>query len=547
MASTQTVGLPAVRPLNGRSIVQLLKDIFQSPQFWDGIKVFGVGAAIAGSKWIAESAWDAIKSLFLAKAVFRGGDDTFQWAMHYLTSTGQWSEKARDVEILCRPGLASQDPNDPEDGSAGDRDSLQRGRHRTSKGGATDLPKGVNMFPLESTSLHFVFQGVHVFAVRDRKLVGDSQWEETLSLSFLTLSSAVIRRFIAVSKQSYDEHQRGKVQIFSTDRYNYWSRQKSITKRLSDSVHLPSTIKETLLQDASHFIHEDTKLWYGDRGLPYRRGYLLYGPPGTGKTSLAHVLASELELPIYQCNLNAMGMDDSKFQELMTSIPAGVVILLEDVDVAFANRTAAVEAMDAQQQQHGKGASTPGTSTPQFGMGAGSMPTSRISFSSLLNAIDGIGASDSRILVMTTNHRQLLDEALIRPGRVDLEFAFKNADKKQIRELFVRWYAPPFNASQPIGTATSPTSDQKKESEKQALDEKSNSDRPARAIVGGPFHKSSMDMREIQTIADEFAENVPEYSLSIAALQGYLLTCSAKTPKQAADGVKAWMKDRTGA
>ena len=44
-----------------------------------------------------------------------------------------------------------------------------------------------------------------------------------------------------------------------------------------------------------------------------------------------------------------------------------------------------------------------------------------ISFSGLLNALDGVGAQEGRIIVLTTNHRAKLDAALIRPGRIDVE------------------------------------------------------------------------------------------------------------------------------
>lgn len=51
-----------------------------------------------------------------------------------------------------------------------------------------------------------------------------------------------------------------------------------------------------LLKDMENFLHNAA--WYNDRGIPYRRGYLLYGPPGSGKSSLIAALAGELSLSV---------------------------------------------------------------------------------------------------------------------------------------------------------------------------------------------------------------------------------------------------------
>ncbi|KAK3062875.1 hypothetical protein LTS18_003194 [Coniosporium uncinatum] len=64
-----------------------------------------------------------------------------------------------------------------------------------------------------------------------------------------------------------------------------------------------------------------------------------------------------------------------------------------------------------------------------------------ISLSGLLNAIDGVASHEGRVLVMTTNHPEKLDKALIRPGRVDMQIEFKNASRQQARDIFLRMYS----------------------------------------------------------------------------------------------------------
>ena len=90
---------------------------------------------------------------------------------------------------------------------------------------------------------------------------------------------------------------------------------------------------EALLADAREFL--ESERWYTERGIPYRRGYLLYGIPGGGKSSLVAAVASELKLPIYMLQLsNELLTDDSlhKLFQTMTLNPS--ILLLEDIDAA---------------------------------------------------------------------------------------------------------------------------------------------------------------------------------------------------------------------
>lgn len=232
---------------------------------------------------------------------------------------------------------------------------------------------------------------------------------------------------------------------------------------------------------------------------------------------MAHVLASELQLPIYQMTLSGTALDDSKFSELMASVPAGSVVIIEDIDAAFTKRSDGSPPSTAD-GQHGRLSSRLGTDSPIT-----SKTSSNVSFSSLLNAIDGIGASESRILIMTTNHKEALDEALLRPGRVDLQVEFNNADKEQAKGLFLRWF-----------TQSGPSSKVKAEKPQEGDEERMESEKAEEKTAEG----------SIAQAADRFASLVPEGVFSVAALQGYLLTCSGRTPQQAAEGVSAWVRQQ---
>jgi hypothetical protein len=128
---------------------------------------------------------------------------------------------------------------------------------------------------------------------------------------------------------------------------------------------------------------------YERAGIPWRFGILLHGLPGTGKTSLVHVLASRLKLRLAVVPLADLRTDE-ELVSAFTAIGDDAIVLIEDVDCAFRHRDA--EDVDG------------------------------ITFSGFLNCIDGMLApQNGRVLVMTTNHVDRLDPALIRPGRVDLK------------------------------------------------------------------------------------------------------------------------------
>eukprot|EP01038_Epipyxis_sp_PR26KG_P013782 gene13782-18487_t len=244
--------------------------------------------------------------------------------------------------------------------------------------------------------------------------------KEEVTLSVWGTSNALLIEFLqaAVLASIKKEEEDGmNIYVMSTTSWSGgW--EKALTKkaRAVDSVVFDVDHSEHIIADARKFLTSGE--WYSSMGIPFRRGYLLYGPPGCGKTSFAQVLAGELKLDICILNMSHKGLSDNSLAETLREAPSKAIILLEDVDAIFVERSAK--------------------------SGAGSSSSDGVSFSGLLNAIDGVAAQEGRIFFMTTNYIDRLDSALIRPGRCDVKLEVKRASKLQLEKMFLRFFPGKF-------------------------------------------------------------------------------------------------------
>lgn len=159
------------------------------------------------------------------------------------------------------------------------------------------------------------------------------------------------------------------------------------------------------LTDELRFWHESQK-WYGEHGMPWRRGCAFHGGPGTGKTSLARALAERLDLPINVFDLASMCNQDlrSAWRRMLNTTPC--IVLFEDLDAVFVDRE--------------------NVAAKNMGMMGGG----GLTFDCLINCLDGIERVDGVLLIVTTNRLELLDDALIkRPGRIDHIVEFRPLDQ----------------------------------------------------------------------------------------------------------------------
>lgn len=238
-----------------------------------------------------------------------------------------------------------------------------------------------------------------------------SPWE-TVTLTTLYSQRHIFEELFTEAHELAMQLQEGKTVVLTAWGTEWRPFGQPRRKRPLESVILDRGIKEKIVQDIKDFL--GSAKWYYDRGIPYRRGYLLHGPPGSGKSSFIQALAGELDHNISLLNLSERGLTDDRLSHLLTNIPPRTIVLLEDVDAAFVNRRVQTDA-------HGyRGAN--------------------VTFSGLLNALDGVASAEERLIFLTTNHVERLDEALIRPGRVDMTVRLGEPSRWQIEQLWERFY-----------------------------------------------------------------------------------------------------------
>ncbi|KAI4298318.1 hypothetical protein L6164_031892 [Bauhinia variegata] len=169
-----------------------------------------------------------------------------------------------------------------------------------------------------------------------------------------------------------------------------------------DTLAMDLNVKQAIMGDLDLFVQR--KDFYRKVGKAWKRGYLLFGPPGTGKSSLIAAMANYLNFDIYDLELTDLRRN-SELRKLLVSTANRSILVVEDIDCSL-------ELQDRLSKNKG-----PTPNPDQF-----EYQRPQVTLSGLLNFIDGLWSScgDERIIVFTTNHRDRLDPALLRPGRMDV-------------------------------------------------------------------------------------------------------------------------------
>lgn len=277
---------------------------------------------------------------------------------------------------------------------------------------------------------------------------------------------------------------------------------------------------------------------------------------------MIHSIAGELGLNVYIVTLSRAGLDDTSLTQLISNMPRRCIALMEDIDAAFKRGIT----RDLSAEGHGspnKGAddAVKKEDDKEEGDEEGPKPfeeaDSRVTLSGLLNALDGIGAQEGRLLFATTNNYKALDPALCRPGRMDLHIEFKLSSCYQAESLYKCFYLPDSGDDEETdegyasarGSVDGEEGDADSEgasaSEKTPLLVKSSDDAaPSKTRKHGHTHNLSRD--EVLELAARFAEAIPDREFSMASLQGYLMTYKTR-PRQAVENALSWVEKERAA
>ena len=188
-----------------------------------------------------------------------------------------------------------------------------------------------------------------------------------------------------------------------------------LSKNIKNTI-VSDFVEKNFYGDIHNFIHNEQ--FYLDRGLPYKRGYILHGEPGCGKTSLIKAVANQYKLPIFIIDLNIIH-DNNEFIKIMTGINSYIkndqkyLVIFEDIDRS--------------------------TMFDKWHRSSG------ITIDCFLNILDGLDEYYGRITIITTNDFSVVNQtkSLIRPGRIDVVVEITTCTIPQIHAI-MKFYFPDY-------------------------------------------------------------------------------------------------------
>ncbi|TVU01935.1 hypothetical protein EJB05_52582 [Eragrostis curvula] len=190
-----------------------------------------------------------------------------------------------------------------------------------------------------------------------------------------------------------------------------------------DTLAMDQKLKQSIIDDLNRFIKR--KDYYKKIGKAWKRGYLLYGPPGTGKSSLIAAMANHLRFDIYDLELTEVN-SNSDLRRLLVGMSNRSILVVEDIDCTI----------ELKQREELEKSDKLGSTEEKKG-------EDKVTLSGLLNFVDGLWSTtgEERIIIFTTNYKERLDPALLRPGRMDMHIHMGYCTPESFRILVNNYHS----------------------------------------------------------------------------------------------------------
>uniref|UniRef100_A0A0D9XZB2 AAA+ ATPase domain-containing protein n=1 Tax=Leersia perrieri TaxID=77586 RepID=A0A0D9XZB2_9ORYZ len=190
-----------------------------------------------------------------------------------------------------------------------------------------------------------------------------------------------------------------------------WSHVKLEHPSTFDTLAMDPVRKQEILDDLDMF--RDGKHYYASVGKAWKRGYLLYGPPGTGKSTMIAAMANFLDYDVYDLELTAV-KSNTELRRLFIDTTGKSIIVIEDIDCSID--------LTGKRKNNKRNMVNDNKKKMMPPMDRDEDEEKKVTLSGLLNFIDGLWSAcgGERIIIFTTNHKEKLDPALIRRGRMDM-------------------------------------------------------------------------------------------------------------------------------
>jgi predicted AAA+ superfamily ATPase len=258
-------------------------------------------------------------------------------------------------------------------------------------------------YSLTKQNYFFKFRNSYIYIEKSKNLLRNTDmtaYEEVFTITSIE-GEKHIEEFAkeVIAATDYRKHEHTFYPEIYVNRKSSWGYSSKAANRDFSTLFFKQ--KEDLIQDLDDF--EDDAEFYKNKQQPYKRGYALYGPPGNGKSSIIAAMAQYTQRNINFLSLASVE-DDTQLLELFNKCGSGAILAIEDFDSYFDGRNPKHKQM-------------------------------KITYSGLINAIAGVSSSEGLMIVITTNKPEVLDDALVRKGRIDKAYNIDNPEKKYVQDF----------------------------------------------------------------------------------------------------------------